>query len=174
MNVRRKRHWSRNVWRSKLSLHDAALARRRLMMMMHEKTAVRKASAGVTSAAYFGLHTAHRWQATEDGVLTLAGGGSVWITRDNDPADHVLAPGERMVLRRGDALIAEPLRAGEQAWLDWQASAAQDAQPRLVRGALGLFAAGLLALARSAEAMARRAQGSMAPGASMASSGALK
>lgn len=143
-------------------------------MMMHEKTAARKASGPVVTAAYFGLKTVHRWQAAEDGVLTLSGGGSVWITRDHDADDHVLAVGERLVVRRGDALIAEPLHAGDHAWLDWQATAAPAAQPWLLRRALGFFAAGLLALARSAEAMARRAQGSMPAGASMASSGALK
>lgn len=149
-------------------------------MMMHENTSARKVSqpsvrhpGRLPSAAYFGLQNARRWRAPEDGVLTLAGGASAWITRDNDLDDHVLAVGERLSVRRGDELIAEPLHAGEQAWLDWQADA-EPVQLPVVRRAAGFFADGLLALARSAEAIARRPQASMADGASMASSGALK
>jgi len=157
-------------------------------MMMHENTPALQAShatvrhaairrSGVVSAAYFSLQGTSRWLAAEDGVLTLAGAAGVWITRDNDLDDHVLQPGDSLSVRAGDALIVEPLRRGEQAWLDWQADAAP-AQPALPRRAAGLLAGflatGLLALARSAEAIAKRAQSSIADGASMASAGALK
>lgn len=153
-------------------------------MMMHENTPALQASHATVrhvairpgrlpSAAYFSLQGASRWRAPEAGVLTLAGASSAWITRDNDLDDHVLHAGEKLSVRAGEELIVEPLHAGERAWLDWQAHA-EPAQPLLGRRAARFFAGGLLALARSAEAMARRAQGSMAEGASMASAGALK
>lgn len=40
--------------------------------------------------------TAPAWLAAVDQPL--------WITREGDPADHVLAPGERMAVARGDRL----------------------------------------------------------------------
>lgn len=156
-------------------------------MMMHENTpalqashatvrhaSIRVAPSGhIPSAAYFGLRDVSRWRAPEAGVLTLAGASDAWITRDNDLDDHVLHPGEKLSVRAGEELIVEPLHAGEQAWLDWQADA-EVAQPLVVRRAAGFLADGLLALARSAEAIARRAQSSIATGASIASAGALK
>lgn len=153
-------------------------------MMMHENTPALQASHAtvrhpairsgrIPSASYFGLRDVSRWRAPEAGVLTLAGASDAWITRDNDLDDHVLHPGEKLSVRAGEELIVEPLHLGEQAWLDWQADA-EPVQPLIGRRAAGFFAGGLLALARSAEAMARRAQGNMAEGASIASAGALK
>ena len=153
-----------------------------------------------------------RFQAARAGWLWVDH-GRVWITRDGDSADHVLAAGGALRLARGEQVLAEPWRAGDAAGLRWalagmaQASAGLPASglstpagagfgtptpgvpsqalggvPRPLAGAawrvvaLGLrAAAGRLAFAaRSAEAMASRAQGSMAAGDSIASSGALQ
>lgn len=126
--------------------------------------------------------------------------GRVWITRSGDAGDHVLAGGEAIALNRGQALLLEPWRVGEAASLRWDvgrgaasgdqpvdrppvlrrrpaagpwrnaAGAAWLAWARALRGAAGRLAAA----ARSAEAMASRAQGSISAGDSIASSGALQ
>lgn len=130
---------------------------------------------------------ARRWVVDQDGWLQVSQ-GRVWLTRDHDAADHVLAAGQSLWLWRGDRLTLEPWVAGEPARLQarpvgepapMHADQAGDLRWRDLglRGAAlaarGL-AGGLLALARSAEAMASRAQGSICAGESMASSGALK
>jgi hypothetical protein len=114
--------------------------------------------------------------------------GRVWITRDGGGADHVLDAGDRLWLGRGERVLAEPWRASQPASLGWSSALPVLQAPRL-RGA-GVFgaapalraaavllrfgAARLLAAARSAEASASRAQGSIAAGDSIASSGALQ
>ena len=123
-----------------------------------------------------------RLQAQRAGWLQVAG-GKVWITRSGDAADHVLAAGEGLWLGTGEQVLAEPWRAGEAADLRWAQTAAVPAQ-RLARSrggvwrvaarGLGAAARRLAAAARSAEAMANRAQGSIRPGDSIASSGALQ
>lgn len=112
-----------------------------------------------------------------------AGQARVWLTQDGQAEDWVLAPGERLWLAAGSRLVAGAWQAGAPAQLAW----APQAQParRLALGAAGLGAvlravarglawgaAALAAAARSAEASARRAQGAMPSGDSMASSGA--
>ncbi len=121
-----------------------------------------------------------RWVAAEAGWITVQA-GRAWLTRDNDFDDHVLGTGERLWLERGDAVTVEAWRHGEPAWLVWRPEPAQPFGLALVaalergvaRGARGL-AGRLLALARSAEANARRAQGSICAGDSIASAGALQ
>jgi hypothetical protein len=111
--------------------------------------------------------------------------GPVWVTRSGDPQDHVLADGEHLLLAAGEQVLAEPWRAGCTARLAWQTDppASASAKPAmgqwgLVRagrrlvGGLRAWAAGLAWAARSAAAKAIRAQGSMAAGDSIASSGA--
>ncbi len=134
------------------------------------------------------------WLAVEE--------GRVWLTRDGGGDDHVLAAGERLWLGRGACVVVDSWQPAAAARLGWQAdvAAAGAAVPqrrgelRRRGGAAGAslgaaaaavawaglarafaaLGAGLLAAARSAEARASRAQGCMAPGESMASSGALQ
>ena len=123
-----------------------------------------------------------RLQAQRAGWLQVAG-GKVSITRSGDAVDHVLAAAEGLWLGTGEQVPAEPWRAGEAADLRWAQTAAVPAQ-RLARSrgrvwraaarGLGAAARRLAAAARSAEAMANRAQGTIRPGDSMASSGALQ
>jgi len=130
--------------------------------------------------------------------------GRLWLTRDGGGDDLVLAAGDALWLGRGEGVLLEPWRRGQAVALGWSlARAAEPARPdqrlqpvvsaqplpppvplRVPRPGLaawdglarGLRWAGLalLAAARSAEARARRAQGAMPAGESMASSGALQ
>jgi Protein of unknown function (DUF2917) len=111
------------------------------------------------------------------------GTAPVWLTLEGRADDWVLMPGERMPMKRGERALVEPWRAGTVAELRWQAAPGwrQRAFGALGARARGTFAAGLRGLAvafaawaRSAEAMARRAQGCMAGGESTASSGAVQ
>jgi hypothetical protein len=137
------------------------------------------------------LAGALRLQARRAGWLAVQR-GQVWLTRDGGGDDHVLQRGEQFWLQAGDSLVIEPWRSEASAQLGWLlgAPAARGAQaPGLRRlPAAGLADAGwrglaavlrgvagrLLAAARSAEAMASRAQGSIRAGDSMASCGALQ
>jgi hypothetical protein len=111
-----------------------------------------------------------RWTATEDGQVQVCS-GTVWLTRDGDADDHVLGPGDSLLVWAGDQLTAEPWQRGQAAWLlasPLGGEAAQRPAGRLrgatLRGTAGLargLAGGLLALARNAEAMASRAHGSI-------------
>ena len=110
--------------------------------------------------------------------------GKVWATREGDLNDYVLGAGERLALTRGDRVAVGALDAGQPALWDWQAMEAPrryrllrdavafglDAAARALRGA----ADGLAALARSAAAMACRAQGSIRCGDSIASAGTVQ
>jgi hypothetical protein len=128
--------------------------------------------------------------------------GRVWITRSGDAADHVLAAGDGLWLGRGERVLVAPWQAGDTAGLGWSAGDGGQAQVLVgvLGGGLGLalsgvrptaapptagafwrasarglrFIAGrLAAAARSAEAMANRAQGSICADDSSESSGAL-
>jgi len=107
--------------------------------------------------------------------------GTVWVTRDHDPQDHVLREGACLALRRGDWVTLEAWQQGApSAWglqpqpcrqglvARWRAVGLAALASR-VRG----LAAGLLALARSAEAMASRAQGCISATDSKASAGTV-
>ena len=146
------------------------------------------------------LHGVLALQARTGGSLQVRS-GQVWITRSGDAGDHVLQAGDSLCLGRGEQAVAEPWRAGQAADLLWLASApaaglvalpAAALAPQGLRGA-GLAVDGLRAgalrtlahglrgaagrlsaAARSAESMARRAQGCMASGASIASSGTVQ
>ena len=59
-----------------------------------------------------------RLQARCAGWLTVDS-GQVWVTRNGDFSDHVLASGERLYLGRGEQVLAEPWRAGQPARLGW-------------------------------------------------------
>lgn len=104
----------------------------------------------------------------------------VWLTRDGDPGDHFVEPGERVRLAIGENAVIEPARTGVGATVRWSARrqsfvGALAAEPlRGLAFVAGLAAKGFAALARSAAASASRAQGCISGGDSMASSGALK
>jgi Protein of unknown function (DUF2917) len=124
-----------------------------------------------------------------DPAWLVALGGRLWVTRDGHLEDHVLAAGQRLALARGDAVTVGPFDTPASALWDWQpmsqpsAPAAQRAgflragvgaafalAARALRGA----ADGLAALARSAAAIACRAQGCIKAGDSMASAGTVQ
>lgn len=111
-----------------------------------------------------------------DGELGVVS-GQVWLTRHGDTEDHVLGAGQRIVLAPTDSVVIEQWRRDQPAIVDWQPRAQplpgvallRGAAARALRtvafGARGLAKvlreaeAGFAALARSAAAMARRAQG---------------
>lgn len=118
--------------------------------------------------------------------------GRVWITRQGDVDDYVLEVGERFFIEPTDKVVIEPWTAGEAVSVAWQGHAQRTRVEALPRGAaafalrslasgaaaaaFGLRRAelGFDALARSAAAMARRAQGCMRPGDSIASAGTVQ
>lgn len=111
--------------------------------------------------------------------------GSIWLTRDGDPADHVIERGERIRVGAADHAVIEALHPGATATVRWQPGAQRFAALRVstlllaapLRALAALArraAAGFEALARSAAASAWRAQGCIAGADSIASSGALK
>ncbi len=122
-------------------------------------------------------------RARRGGVLRVSA-GRVWLTQSGRWDDLVLSHGERIRLAAGQDVVAEPWQSGNSARLSWCADqplrpgdALRAVLARVLRGAVrgvDAFGARLAAWARNAEASARRAQGSMACGESMASSGALQ
>jgi hypothetical protein len=114
----------------------------------------------------------------------LSRAGSIWATREGDLTDYVLGAGERLALARGDRVAVSALDAAQSALWDWQPMSAPrryrlardaaafglDVAARVLRGG----ADGLAALARSAAAMACRAQGSIRCGDSIASAGTVQ
>jgi len=170
-------------------------------------------------AARRGTPSAHQVLTDTARVLRLAGAlrlaprqagwlqvqrGAVWLTRSGDPDDHVLRPGQRLWLRPGDAVVAEPWCAGQAVALAWSAGEAGPAGPAMADGigpdqvplrrrgaglAVVLGGAGARPLAalrgllgrlarawaaRSAAPSARCAQGRIKAGESIASSGACQ
>lgn len=127
------------------------------------------------------LHHVQRLHLAGDAQL-CAVQGTLWVTRDHDPQDHVLREGACLALQRGDWVTLEAWHSG--------APSAWGLRPRPCRQGLAggrLLAAGLaalatrvrglaaalLALARSAEAMASRAQGCISATDSKASAGTV-
>ena len=116
--------------------------------------------------------------------------GRVWVTREGDLDDHVLEAGQSMLLRSAAAVVVEQWRPAESAVIEWYprpseplaaprgaaayalrgVALAADAVARGLRGVEGRFEA----LARSAASMARRAQGCISAGDSMASAGTVQ
>lgn len=122
-------------------------------------------------------------RAPSGGVVHVVS-GTVWLTRSGEADDHVLHAGARLRLAPGQRVWVQPWTDGERARLGWRADQprSRGARWRLpvawaFRGLARVFAVAGLRLAdwaRTAEANARRAQGCMATGESMASSGALQ
>ena len=70
----------------------------------------------------------------------------LWVTRDGDPADHVLAPGERLAVARGDRLAVGAWHPDGGVTWAWQPLHRPVRQGRVRRGVaatLGM-AAGVL------------------------------
>ncbi len=116
--------------------------------------------------------------------------GRVWLTRRGDLDDHVLDAGQSILLQSADAVVVEQWRAAEPALVGWypRAGPALAAPRGAVAYALRLVALAAVgvarglraaegrfeALARSAASMARRAQGCISAGDSMASAGTVQ
>ena len=123
------------------------------------------------------LHLSHtlRWQSLGAGNLQVTS-GEAWVTRDGRAEDWVLSAGQSLPLHSGEVITLGPLHEGRPVALSLPGP-----QPGLRAAFFGAVAAlarglgaGLLALARRAEATACRAQGSICAGESMASAGGLK
>jgi hypothetical protein len=118
--------------------------------------------------------------------------GRVWVTRQGDLDDYVVEPGQRFFIEPADHVVVEPWTAGETVEVAWKAYPRLPRAEALPRGAAafalrGLAAGaasvafglrrvelGLDALARSAAAMAKRAQGCIRAGDSIASAGTVQ
>ncbi len=127
-------------------------------------------------------HAGRPWPVRADGWLRVEA-GPLWLTRLGDPDDHVLMPGERLALRRGDRIVTgawlpdrpiawryDSVRAGRAAFL---ATFLATRRATFLAALADAFEA-VAARARSAAASASRAQGCICMGDSMASSGTLK
>lgn len=113
-------------------------------------------------------------------------GGHLWVTRDGDPNDYVLGPGQRVALARGDRVTLGGWGAQAAAWSTAPLAGFAPARRYgfwrdLAGGAFGFAARGLragadalAALARSAASIACRAQGCIEPGDSIASAGTVQ
>lgn len=121
------------------------------------------------------------------GTLTVLD-GRIWLTRHGESADHVIGRGAQVSIGWADQAVVESWERDRSAAVQWRpverGSVAQELLAAGLRG-LAFFAggvaaflaraeAGFAALARSAASSARRAQGCISAGDSMASSGALK
>ena len=128
----------------------------------------------------------HAWQLRSAMSLPSAMGelrvleGRVWLTRRGDAQDHWLEAGQSVRLHARDAAVIEP-HGLNGATLQWRPMRQRRVlHVMLLRGvartfrALELAACGVAALARSAAASARRAQGCIEAGEPIASSGTLQ
>ena len=116
------------------------------------------------------MHQTQHLLVTEPAWLTALG-GRLWVTRDGDLNDYVLDPGQRIAVGRGDQVTVGAWQPGEAAQWTWT-PAAQPPRYGFLRAAVALgfgaaaralrgAADALAALARSAAAIASRAQGCM-------------
>jgi uncharacterized protein (UPF0548 family) len=120
---------------------------------------------------------------TEPAWLTALA-GAVWVTRRGHLDDHVLQPGERLALSRGEQVTVSSLHDHQVALWDWSFAPTRSPQRRVRAGVALAFgfaarvferaAEGLAALARSAAVMACRAQGCIKAGDSIASAGTVQ
>ena len=90
------------------------------MNIKHQSSALQPLD-GVRRQVY--LAGVLRLQARCAGWLTVDS-GQVWVTRNGDFSDHVLAGGDRLYLGRGEQVLAEPWRAGKPARMGWAAGEA--------------------------------------------------
>jgi hypothetical protein len=129
------------------------------------------------------MHQTQHLLITEPAWLT-AFGGRLWVTRDGDLNDYVLEPGQRVAVGRGDQVTVGAWSPGEPTRWTWTPATepprygflrtgvalAFGAAARALRGAADGFAA----LARTAASIARRAQGCISCGDSIASAGTVQ
>jgi hypothetical protein len=129
------------------------------------------------------MHKTQHLLITEPAWLT-AFGGRLWVTRDGDLNDYVLEPGQRVAVGRGDQVTVGAWAPGEPTRWTWTPATepprygflrtgvalAFGAAARALRGAADGFAA----LARSAASIAKRAQGCISGGDSIASAGTVQ
>ena len=131
------------------------------------------------------MHKTQHWVVRRPGWVVARDGG-LWVTRSGDLADHILARGERLALRRGDDVVVQALHRDMPALWDWQPRAAphyalrrallawvRSGAARALRGAAAVLD-DLAARARSAAARACRAQGCIGAGDSIASGGTVQ
>jgi len=67
------------------------------------------------------------WRASAAGELVAC--ARLWLTRRGDLDDHVLLPGDRVRLNRGDDIVVEALRQGAAPLWRWQPVAHPAARP---------------------------------------------
>lgn len=118
------------------------------------------------------MHETQHLLVTEPAWL-MAVAGRLWVTRRGDPSDHVLAPGERLALARGERVTLGGWDAECPAQWQWQPDAAVPVRYCFFDRLAGAWAA-LAALARNAASSASRAQGCIKAGDSIASAGTLR
>lgn len=135
--------------------------------------------------AALSMHETQYLLVTEPAWL-VAVGTTLWVTRNGDLDDHVLSPGERLGVACGDRLLIGPWMPGQKSAWEWQPRRAARSsgygwRRRVLAAPLALLARalrgaadGLADLARSAAAMACRAQGSIKAGDSIASAGTVQ
>ncbi len=46
-------------------------------------------------------------------VVVISRSAILWVTREGDPADHFVGPGERLALRESGLIVIEALLAGQ-------------------------------------------------------------
>lgn len=80
------------------------------------------ARAGEAEALCWALNRVARWRVGRPGGLAVEG-TRVWLTRDGDPHDPVLAPGQGLALQAGERITVEPWSAGTGARLVWSPTA---------------------------------------------------
>jgi len=139
-----------------------------------------RGSASATPAVTHRIDAGHALRLGRLGGELSVVQGRVWLTRDGDLGDHLVEPGQWVRLGAAENAVIESWDPTQALVVRWQARRQTFfgvllAEPlRGLAFVAGLAAAGFAALARSAAASARRAQGCISAGDSMASSGALK
>ena len=66
------------------------------------------------------MREAQRWVAPSSAWVESRD-GTLWVTRSGDLTDHMLQPGERLAVARGDDLVLQSWRRDLPAVWDWQA-----------------------------------------------------
>lgn len=78
----------------------------------------------------------------------------LWVTRQGDPADHVLAPGERLAVARGDRLAVGAWHADGGVTWAWQPQARPRRPGPIRRGVATVLGMAAGTLRHTADALA--------------------